>query len=123
MLYLSDAALQYAVDRCLEKDGYKVGIVTTRRAETTEKLLQMTTDVLKTNKRYGGLAEIVFNNGSVIRCMPVSESCRGRALHQLIVDEDISEHLLTDVFRPMEKLEWIERRSKQEDRNGQVYSL
>jgi len=104
ILYYSDAALRYAVDRCLERDRYIVGITVPwgKRNEVSEKLLSMAKNVARyrtTNFRF----EIMFENGSIIQYFPPSEESRGRALHLLIVSKDIDDDLLRDVFIPMER--------------------
>lgn len=117
MLYYSDAAIKYAVDKCLEKNNYKVIIATTRKPYTVEKLLQMAKDVA-VFKNTTTESLVAFNNGSSIKCIRISTSCRGNAANLLIVDEDINDDILRNVFIPMEKLDWIQRRQRLESRRA-----
>ena len=115
MLYYSDAALRYAVDRCLEKDGYRVGIATKEKKEALEKLLLRKEDFLRV-RNYNNQFEILFKNGSLIIYIPLSFSSRGYALNLLIVDEDIDDDILKTTLIPLEKLELIRRRQRQCDK-------
>ena len=114
MLYYSDAALRYAVDRCLEEDGYIIGIATKEKKEALEKLLLRKEDFLKVRYYYDQF-EILFKNGSLIRYIPLSSSSRGYALNLLIVDEDVDNDLLETILIRLEKVEWVKRRQRQLD--------
>jgi hypothetical protein len=113
MLYYSDAALRYAVDRCLEEDGYRIGIATKEKKEALEKLLLRKEDFLKV-RNYNNQFEILFKNGSLIRYIPLSSSSRGYALNLLIVDEDVDNDLLETILIRLEKVEWVKRRQRQQ---------
>lgn len=118
MLYYSDAALRYAVDRCLEEDGYRIGIATKEKKEALEKLLLRKEDFLKVIN-YNNQFEILFKNGSLIRYIPLSSSSRGDALNLLIVDEDVDNDLLETILIRLEKVEWVKRRQRQSDGNDE----
>ena len=114
MLYYSDAALRYAVDRCLEENGYRVGIATKEKKEALEKLLLRKEDFFKVIN-YNNQFEILFKNGSLIRYIPLSSPSRGDALNLLIVDEDVDNDLLETMLTRLEKVEWVKRRRRQSD--------
>lgn len=118
MLYYSDAALRYAVDRCLEEDGYRIGIATKEKKEALEKLLLRKEDFFKVIN-YNNQFEILFKNGSLIRYIPLSSSSRGDALNLLIVDEDVDNDLLETILIRLEKVEWVKRRQRQSDGNDE----
>lgn len=118
MLFLSNAALRYAVDICLEKDKYKVGIATKgfeKRDIVRQQILDMITgsDCVEhiRNSKYN--FEVQFKNGSVIKLILASDSSRGNMLHLLIVDREISIDVVECVLKRCELLDWIEYRYEQ----------
>lgn len=92
MLFLSNAALRYAVDICLEKDNYKVGIAVIgedKRNTVQQMILDMVTgsDYIESvrNSKYN--FTIDFKNGSYIKLINASDNSRGNRLHLLIADK------------------------------------
>lgn len=111
MIYLTNSAVQYAVNICSELEGYKVVIACDRANATKlfETLLSITNgnDIYKVHD--DGLS---FKNGSTIRFVPISESARGYKAHLLIVDAEIEDELLHQVLLPMEVLDWYRYNDK-----------
>lgn len=114
MLYYSYPAVKYALEYCLERRNYKVGIVPPDIDAVAEDLLALL-DYKELDKRLSSIRRgrniftINFINGSMIECIRATENARGRAYHLIIVDENIDDDFLNRVLRPMEKLENIER--------------
>lgn len=115
MLWLSDEAVRYAVAKCRNTAGYRIGIAVSG-ASARQNLDHLLRELLEDRDNYrirrsSGRAIIIeFGNGSYIRTLPASNSARGCKVHLLIADENISDEILDSVLRPLEILEHIERR-------------
>lgn len=105
MIYLTDAAVQYAANICSELAGYKVTIACDREKanQLIEKLLSTVSndDITKVYDK-----ALIFKNGSSIRFVPASEFARGAKAHLLIVDHKVNDELLHQVLLPMETIDW-----------------
>lgn len=115
MLWLSDEAIEYAVSKCRNERGYKVGIALNSRAKYSDVELCIRrclrdTDVFELRRSTNNM-EIKFHNGSYIKVIPASDNSRGHRFHLLVPDGDISDEVLNCVLRPCEILESIERQS------------
>lgn len=114
MLWLSDEAVQYAVTKCRNTAGYRIGIAVLN-VSARQSLDHLLRELLKDRddyriRRNGGHAIVVeFDNGSYIRTLPASECARGYRVHLLIVDENINDEVLNYILRPLETLECIKR--------------
>ena len=109
MIFLSNAALRYAVDICLEKDKYKVGIAIfdeDKRAAAHQFVYSMVSDSDYVenirNSKYN--FEVHFKNGSAIKFVYPSDNARGHRFHLLIEDKDNPKDS-TRVLRACEILE------------------
>lgn len=117
MIFLSDAAIRYAVDVCQERKGYTVGIAIQNpegRDIVCKKILSMISDsdcITKIKNLKHDFA-IWFDNGSMIRCIAASESSRTMAFHLVIASWDIPIDIMDNVLKPIEKTEWIEYRKE-----------
>ena len=114
MLYLSDAALKYAISRCMERAGYKVGIASCNRHRTINDLVDMVDAnvvYFVSQMRMSNVSNcyIRFVNGSEIRLISANENARGNKFHLVIVDEKIDNDIINNVIHPMEILEYMER--------------
>lgn len=112
MIFLSNAALRYAVDICQEKENYRVGIasIDTDKLETMRKLLPTLItdrDCIETIINSKNNFKIYFKNGSWIRFLSVNNS-KGSRFHLLIADKNIPIDIMNNVLRPCENLAWLE---------------
>ena len=104
-IYLSYASLQYAINICQEKDGYKVGI-----AIGDEISYEEAKDFLLTLvKNYDNIEQVAnsksnfhiyFKNGSLIRFINTSGNARGQRYHLLIADKNVSEDVMRCIILP-----------------------
>ena len=120
MLFLSNAALRYAVDICLEKDKYKVGIAIKgedKRSIMRQLILDMVvgSDFVETIRNSKHNFEVCFKNGSRIKFICASDNALMNRLHLLIVDRDVSIDIVQCVLKPCENLEWFENMYEQKD--------
>lgn len=104
---LSYSALQYAVNICQEKDGYRVGVALGDEIsykEAKDFLLTLVKDYDNieqvTNSKYEWHFRICFKNGSLIKFMDTSGSSRSQRYHLLIADKNISSDVLKCVIFP-----------------------
>lgn len=114
MIFLSNAALRYAVEVCAETEQYKV-IVTAladKRPEIQNKLINLVKQVCEseiyTIKNICNRTEIYYKNGSYIILAPANESMRGYRSHLLIADRDIDRETLEAVFYAKEILDMFD---------------
>lgn len=110
MIYLSEAALQYAVAKCREESAYKIGIIPYQRSDRLEiscslgKYLNPIPDYKV--EKYAGRIDIIFDNKSIIRVIPATDAPRGFRYHLLIADNRVPENILNTIFKPTETLEY-----------------
>lgn len=119
MFWLSDEAIEYAVFKCQNNPGYKVGIALNSRSKYNDvelcmrKCLKDTDDYIfrkGTNDK-----RIEFHNGSYIRIIPATDNSRGYKFHLLITDEEINDEIINYVLRPCEILNYVADRHKLSD--------
>lgn len=113
MLWLSDEAIEYAVSKCRNERGYKVGIALNSRGKYSDVELCIRrclrdADIFELRRSTNNM-EIKFHNGSYIKVIPASDNSRGHRFHLLVPDKDISDEVLNCVLRPCETLKSIER--------------
>lgn len=117
MLWLSNEAIEYAVDKCRRESRYKVGIALNSRTKYNEVEMYLR-DCLRDTDEFRVCKSVCdttikFHNGSYIRVIPASDNARGYKMHLLIADKNISDDVLNCVLRPCEILEWTERQKRQ----------
>lgn len=109
MLYYSNAALRYAVDRCFEIPGHKVLISTSHRKETDNYLKKYIKSIgideslsyiLRCSSSSASVYHF-FNASRIIVALP-HENSRAIRCNLLIADMDLNESFIQDVLRPME---------------------
>lgn len=109
MLYYSNTALRYAVDRCLEIQGYKVLISTSGRKEADDYLKKYIKSIdidkrppymISRSSSYVSAYDF-FNMSRITVALP-HENSRAKRCNLLIVDMDLNESFIQDVLRPME---------------------
>lgn len=117
MIYLSNAALRYAVNICLELPNYHVIICPKSRNEWEDIIDQLVDyipslgiNVNKISKSKSGDCCIKFTTGSIIRFVLASDSSRGYKTNLVIVDSEVDEDIINTVLRPMEIKQLIEKR-------------
>lgn len=117
MIYLSNAALRYAVDICLELPNYKVVICPEYQTDWDDIMGKITDyisldniNVHKFVKNQSGDYYIEFTTGSIIRFVLASDSRRGYRANLVIVDSKIDEDIINAVLRPKEIIQLIEKR-------------
>ena len=117
MIYLSNAALRYAVNICLELPNYHVVICPESRSRQRECIDQIIDYIpqlaINTNRIYktkSGNSFIGFINGSVIRFCPANESSRGIRANLIIASSKLDKDFVNTVLLPMERQQFIEKR-------------
>ena len=117
MLYLSDAAIDYAVAMCTSNPRYKVIIAVSGVRKRHNVFNHIVGSVERSPGIVvsGGILKLIeWQNGSTIRIVPCSNSSRGMRAHLVIVDNDADEDVVNTVFRRIEILEQIDRRQRHE---------
>lgn len=117
MLYLSDAAIDYAVAMCTSNPRYKVIIAVSgvRKGHNVFNHIVGSVERSPGIVVSGGILKLIeWQNGSTIRIVPCSNSSRGMRAHLVIVDNDADEDVVNTVFRRIEILEQIDRRQRHE---------
>lgn len=117
MLYLSDAAVDYAVAMCASNPRYKVIIVVSGVRKRHNVFNHIVGSVERSPGMVisGGILKLIeWQNGSTIRIVPCSNNSRGMRAHLVIVDNDADEDVVNTVFRRIEILEQIDRRQRHE---------
>ena len=117
MIYLSNAALRYAVNICLELPNYRVVICPESRNEWADLIDQiidytpsLAININRAKKTKSGNCFIEFSNESVILFCPTNESSRGLRANLIIVSSKLDEEFINVVLRPMEIKQIIEKR-------------
>ena len=117
MLYLSDAAIDYAVAMCTSNPRYKVIIAVSGVRKRHNVFNHIVGSVERSPGIVvsGGILKLIeWQNGSTIRIVPCSNSSRGMRAHLVIVDNDADEDVVNTVFRRIEILEQIDKRQRHE---------
>ena len=119
MLWLSDEAIEYAVFKCQNNPGYKVGIALNSRSKynDVELCIQKCLKNMDNYKFCKGIYDrgIAFHNGSYIRIIPATDNSRGYKFHLLITDEEINDKIINCILRPWEILNYVADRHKLSD--------
>ena len=117
MIYLSNAALRYAVNICLELPNYHVIICPESRSEWGDLIDQiidyipsLTENINRTKKTKSGNCFIEFTNGSIILFCPAKENSRGMRANLIIASSKLNENFINAVLIPMEIKQLIEKR-------------
>lgn len=117
MIYISNAALRYAVNICLELPNYHVIICPKSRGEWRDIIDQivdyipsLAINVSRIHTVKSGNCFIEFFNGSVIKFVAAHESSRGCRTNLVIVDSKVNDEFINAVLRPMEIKQLIEKR-------------
>lgn len=123
MIFLSNAAIRYAVDVCQERERHKVGIAIQgedKRNAMRDLILSMVSDsdCVERIRNSKHNFEILFKNGSVIRFIFPSDSARGNKLHLLIADKEIQIDIIQTVLKRCEILDWYEYTYEQYNLRG-----
>lgn len=114
MLYLSEESINYAMAICARKSRYRVVVAVTTE-EKRDNILRYIAGSREwsPDRISSGVSKFAeWQNGSVIRIVPVSESARGIRAHLVIADEDADDETIDIVFNRMEILERAERRQR-----------
>lgn len=106
-IYLSYSALQYAINICQEKDGYRVSIAIEddiSYEEAKNFLIMLARDCANieeiADSKYEYNFHIYFKNGSVIRFINTSGNAKGQRYHLLISDKNVSEDVMRCIILP-----------------------
>ena len=117
MIYLSNAALRYAVNICLKLPNYHVVICPESRSEWGEFIDQiidyipsLAINFNRAKKTKSGNCFIEFTNGSIILFCPAKESNRGMRANLIITSPKLDEDFINAVLIPMEIKQFIEKR-------------
>lgn len=117
MIYLSNAALRYAVNICLELPNYRVVVCPESRnewADLTDQIINyipsLAININRVIKTKSGNCFIEFVNGSIIQFCSANESSRGLRANLIIVSSKLDEEFINVVLRPMEIKQLIEKR-------------
>ena len=109
MISLSQSAIYYAVMKCVETANYHIII-----AVSTMSKMQRVFDIcMEAIERFNfdkpasrmskNQFSMVFDNGSLIQCIPANDNARGHASHLVIYDYTISDDIRNNVLRCIEK--------------------
>lgn len=117
MVYLSNAALRYAVNICLELPNYHVIICPKSRNEWKDIIDQIVDYIpslaINVNRIHTAKSSncfIEFFNGSVIKFVAAHESSRGYRANLVEVSSEVSDEFINAVLRPMEIKQLREKR-------------
>ena len=117
MIYLSNAALRYAVNICLELPNYHVFICPEFRSEWGDLIYQiidyvpsLAENINRAKKTKSGNCFIEFSNGSVILFCPAKENSRGMRANLIIASSKLDKDFIYAVLLPMEIKQFIEKR-------------
>ena len=114
MIFLSNAALRYAVEVCAETERHQVIVaaLADKRSEIQNKLIDLVKQVCESEvymiKNICNRTEIYYKNGSHIMLTPANESMRGYRSNLLIADRDIDRETLETVFYAKEILDMFD---------------
>ena len=117
MIYLSNAALRYAVNICLESPNYHVVICPEFRSEWGDLIDQiidyipsLAENINRAKKTKSGNCFIEFSNGSVILFCPAKENSRGMRANLIIASSKLDKDFIYAVLLPMGIKQFIEKR-------------
>lgn len=117
MIYLSNAALRYAVNIYLESPNYHVVICPEFRSEWGDLIDQiidyvpsLAENINRAKKTKSGNCFIEFSNGSVILFCPAKENSRGMRANLIIASSKLDKDFIYAVLLPMEIKQFIEKR-------------
>lgn len=117
MIYLSNAALRYAVNICLELPNYHVVICSESRSEWGDLIDQivdyipsLSENINRAKKTKSGNCFLEFSNKSVILFCPAKESSRGMRANLIIASSKLDKNFINTVLLPMEIKQFIEKR-------------
>ena len=118
MIFLSNAALRYAVEVCAEIPSYQVIVtaLTDKLPGVQRELINLANQICGTEvywiksscKSSCNRTEIYLKNGSHIMLTPANESMRGYSSNLLIADRDIDRETLETVFYAKEILDMFD---------------
>lgn len=114
MIYISDSAIQYAVNLCREFNGFKAVIVSPdsevrrRVIERLEELIIPEYDGPR-NHRSDNTVICQFPNYSSLRVIGMSENMHGCRAHLLVVDINADKQFVNTVLKPFETLPYRPR--------------
>lgn len=111
MLYLSEAAIDYAITMCATRPMYRVVIATATEQKGQDVLQYIAGSRERSPYRIRrGIDKFAeWQNGSVISTINANYCARGRRAHLVIIDDNISDEVVDTVFRRMEILESVDR--------------
>ena len=118
MIFLSKAAVRYAIDVCQELDNRRIAIAI-QTVDKRNEIRELMLDTLLNHERVERIInsrnnfEILFDNNSIIRFIHPSDSARGNRVHLMIVDKDIPIDPIQNVLKCCEILDWYEYRYNQ----------
>lgn len=117
MIYLSNAALRYAVNICLELPNYHVVICSESRSEWGDLIDQivdyipsLSENINRAKKTKSGNCFLEFSNKSVILFCSAKESSRGTRANLIIASSKLDKNFINTVLLPMEIKQFIEKR-------------
>lgn len=117
MIYLSNAALRYAVNICLELPNYHVVICPKFRSEWGDLIDQiidyipsLAININCAKKTKSGNCFIEFSNRSVILFCPAQENSKGMRANLVIASSKLDKDFINTVLLPMEIKQFIEKR-------------
>ena len=115
MIYLSNSAIQYAVNLCREFDGFKAVIFSGDsdvRKTVIDKIKQLVLPDYDgpQNRLTDNTCLVQFPNHSSLRVVGMSENTHGCRAHLLVVDINTDKQTVDCVLRPMETLPYRPRK-------------
>lgn len=132
MIYLSNAALKYAVNICEELPGYKVCISISKTSDLVSAYHFLVANININNINYKfsmnksafnvnvPFSKIEFNNSSLIAFIPANEFSKGYACNLLIADHNIDRRIITDCLLFCEKMDYYKYQTREnKDKQGE----
>ena len=117
MLYLSKPSLDYAITMCTTRPRYQV-IIVLPPLEESRAVFNDIIQALENSECHRiighiGCKNAEWQNGSVLTITTNYNNARGRRVHLLIADENVSDDIIY-YMEPLETLELIDRTRREE---------
>lgn len=115
MIYLSNSAIQYAVNLCQEFEGFRAIIVSNDsdvRKTVIDKLKQLVLPDYDgpQNRFVDNTCVVQFPNYSTLKVIGMAENAIGSRAHLVVVDINIDRRTVDEVLRKLETLPYKPRK-------------
>lgn len=115
MIYLSNSAIQYAVNLCREFEGFRAIIVSNdsdTRKTVIDKLKQLVLPDYDgpQNRFLDNICVVQFPNYSTLKVIGMAENAIGSRAHLVVTDINIDRRTVDEVLRKLETLPYKPRK-------------